>query len=68
LPAKRSRLSPAIETVPKHYESLFRNAPDTAGLCEAYAMKNDTVPDQKNRRVPTAFFWWTGQARRKSGR
>jgi nitric oxide reductase subunit B len=52
----------AIATVAAHYESLFGNDPATAGLREAYAMKNDTVPDAEHRRVLTAFFWWTAWA------
>jgi nitric oxide reductase subunit B len=52
----------AIATVSRHYESLFGNDPETAALREAYAMKNDTVPDPDNRRVLSAFFWWTAWA------
>jgi nitric oxide reductase subunit B len=49
----------AIEEVSAHYESLFANEPETAELREAYAMKNDTVPDAEHRRLLSAFFWWT---------
>jgi len=52
----------AIATVSEHYESLFGNDPATAVLREAYAMKNDTVPDAEHRRVLSAFFWWTAWA------
>ena len=52
----------AISNVAAHYESLFGNDPATATLREAYAMKNDTVPDADNRRALTAFFWWTAWA------
>ncbi len=52
----------AIETVAAHYRSLFGSDPQTATLREAYAMKNDTVPDAENRRALTAFFWWTAWA------
>jgi nitric oxide reductase subunit B len=52
----------AIATVAQHYRDLFGNEPSTAGLRESYAMKNDTVPDAENRRVLTAFFWWTAWA------
>jgi nitric oxide reductase subunit B len=31
-------------------------------LREAYAMKNDTVPDAAHRRALTGFFWWTAWA------
>ncbi len=52
----------AIETVAAHYRSLFGSDPGTAALREAYAMKNDTVPDAEKRRALTAFFWWTAWA------
>ena len=52
----------AILAVAAHYESLFGNDPATATLREAYAMKNDTVPDAGHRHVLTAFFWWTAWA------
>ena len=35
----------AMRTVAGHYQSLFSRDPATAGLREAYAMRNDTVPD-----------------------
>src|SRR6478735_2250623 len=52
----------ALSNVAAHYESLFGNDPTTAKLREAYAMKNDTVPDATHRRALTAFFWWTAWA------
>ncbi|UHQ20076.1 nitric-oxide reductase large subunit [Lysobacter sp. KIS68-7] len=52
----------AISNVAAHYESLFGNDPTTQKLREAYAMKNDTVPDAEHRRALTAFFWWTAWA------
>jgi nitric oxide reductase subunit B len=52
----------AIEAVAAHYRSLFSSDPETAPLREAYAMKNDTLPDAEHRRVLTAFFWWTAWA------
>jgi len=52
----------ALSNVAAHYESLFGNDPATAELREAYAMKNDTVPDPEHRRALTAFFWWTAWA------
>ena len=52
----------AVATVSAHYQNLFGNDPDTAGLREAYAMKNDTIPDSEHRRVLSAFFWWTSWA------
>jgi len=52
----------AISEVALHYENLFGNDPQTASLREAYAMKNDTVPNAENRRALGAFFWWTAWA------
>lgn len=52
----------AIGAVSAHYQSLFGNDPKTAELREAYAMKNNTVPDAEHRRVLSAFFWWTSWA------
>lgn len=52
----------AVSNVAAHYESLFGNDPANATLREAYAMKNDTVPDASHRRALTAFFWWTAWA------
>ena len=52
----------AIDNVGAHYVSLFGNDPATQELREAYAMKNDTVPDAEHRRALTAFFWWTAWA------
>ncbi|WP_342316856.1 nitric-oxide reductase large subunit [Lysobacter sp. FW306-1B-D06B] len=52
----------AIATVATHYQSLFGADPATAGLREAYAMRNDTVPDAEHRRQLTAFYWWTAWA------
>jgi nitric oxide reductase subunit B len=52
----------ALSNVAAHYESLFGNDPATQKLREAYAMKNDTVPDAGHRRALTAFFWWTAWA------
>jgi len=52
----------AIAAVSRHYEDLFGNDPATARLREAYAMKDDTVPDAGHRRALSAFFWWTAWA------
>ena len=52
----------AIAVVAEHYSKLFANDPDTAGLREAYAMKNDTVPDAAHRGALAAFYWWTAWA------
>ncbi|QIL20303.1 nitric-oxide reductase large subunit [Thermomonas sp. HDW16] len=52
----------AISQVAAHYSSLFSNDPATRELREAYAMKEDTVPDQEHRRAMTSFFFWTAWA------
>src|SRR5262249_5116148 len=52
----------AIAAVAGHYERLFGNDVGTAALRNAYAMKDDTVPDAGNRHELTAFFWWTSWA------
>jgi len=52
----------AMQSVASHYVSLFGNGADTATLREAYAMRNDTVPDASHRQALTAFFWWTAWA------
>jgi nitric oxide reductase subunit B len=52
----------AIAATSAHYESLFGDDPETFELRNAYAMKNDTVPDAEHRRVLAAFFWWTAWA------
>ncbi|EMO9597936.1 nitric oxide reductase large subunit [Pseudomonas aeruginosa] len=49
----------AIRQVAQHYVNLFGTDRTTAELREAYAMKNDTVPDPSHRQALTAFFWWT---------
>ena len=48
----------AIGVVGAHYQSLFSADPATGDLREAYAMRNDTVPDAEHRRQLTAFYWW----------
>jgi nitric oxide reductase subunit B len=52
----------AIAQVATHYTSLFSADPATAALREAYAMRENTVPDAEHRRQLTAFFWWTAWA------
>ncbi|HOC11960.1 MAG TPA: nitric-oxide reductase large subunit [Thermomonas sp.] len=52
----------AISNVAAHYESVFSNDPATHALREAYAMRENTVPDADNRRAMTAFFFWTAWA------
>lgn len=52
----------AMAQVSSHYQSLFGNDPATASLREAYAMRNDTVPDRLHRQALSAFIWWTSWA------
>jgi len=52
----------AVAQVAQHYIGLFGNDPATAELREAYAMKDDTVPDAEHRKALSAFFWWTAWA------
>jgi nitric oxide reductase subunit B len=52
----------AIGTVAAHFDRVFGNDPSAEALREAYAMKNDTVPDAEHRRAMTGFFWWTSWA------
>ncbi len=52
----------AIRQVSAHYESVFSNDPATQPLREAYAMREDTVPNADNRRAMSAFFFWTAWA------
>ena len=52
----------AVRQVAQHYVDLFGSDPATQELREAYAMKNDTVPDPEHRQAMTAFFWWTAWA------
>src|SRR5690606_24391117 len=46
----------------RHYQSLFGRDAETAELREAYAMRDDTIPEAEGRRLLTAFFWWTAWA------
>ena len=48
----------ATRIVAAHYASLFGIDPETAKLREAYAMRNNTVPDAEHRRMLTGFYWW----------
>ena len=52
----------AVALVAEHYERLFGNDPEMDSLRDAYAMKNNTVPDPGYRRALTGFFWWTSWA------
>ena len=52
----------AIAQVAAHYMSVFSNDPATADLREAYALREDPVPDQEHRRTMTGFFFWASWA------
>ena len=52
----------AISVVAAHYESLFSNDPATRELREAYAMREDTLPNADSRRAMTGFFFWAAWA------
>jgi len=52
----------AMALVTDHYAGLFGADPAYADLREAYAMKNDTVPDAGRRESLVAFYWWTAWA------
>ena len=52
----------AISVVAAHYESLFSNDPATRDLREAYAMREDTLPNADSRRAMTGFFFWAAWA------
>ena len=52
----------AISQVAAHYMSVFSNDPATAELREAYALRENPVPDMEHRRQMTAFFFWASWA------
>src|SRR3546814_710465 len=52
----------AIAQVAAHYMSVFSNDPATADLREAYALREDQVPDMEHRRMMTGFFFWASWA------
>ena len=52
----------AIRTVSTHYERLFGTDPAYHELRENYAMKENTIADAEDRRLLSAFFWWTAWA------
>ena len=52
----------AISQVAAHYMSVFSNDPATADLREAYALREDPVPDAEHRRLMTGFFFWASWA------
>jgi nitric oxide reductase subunit B len=58
----RADRAAAHSEVAAHYDALFGSDSALGSLREAYAMKNDTVPDAENRRVLAAFIAWTAWA------
>ncbi|MGN7725913.1 nitric-oxide reductase large subunit [Luteimonas sp. 22616] len=52
----------AISQVAAHYMSVFSNDPATAELREAYALRENPVPDLEHRRMMTGFFFWASWA------
>src|SRR3546814_8107713 len=52
----------AIAQVAAHYMSVFSNDTATADLREAYALREDPVPDMEHRRMMTGFFFWASWA------
>nr|HET7860204.1 nitric-oxide reductase large subunit [Caldimonas sp.] len=52
----------AIHAVAAHYEGLFGSDPKLATLRNQYAMTENALPDEENRRALTAFFFWSAWA------
>ena len=52
----------SIEGVAAYYDKLFGSAPELHKLREAYAMKEDTLPDADKRAKLNAFFFWSAWA------
>jgi len=52
----------AITQVAAHYESVFSNDPATAELREAYALRENPIPNPEYRRQMTGFFFWASWA------
>ncbi len=52
----------AISQVAAHYMSVFSNDPATRDLREAYAIRENPVPDAESRRLMTGFFFWASWA------
>jgi len=52
----------AIAQVAAHYMSVFSDDPASAGLREAYALRENPVPDAEQRRLMTGFFFWASWA------
>ena len=52
----------SIEGVAAYYDKLFGSDPELHKLREAYAMKEDTLPDADKRAKLNAFFFWSAWA------
>jgi nitric oxide reductase subunit B len=52
----------AIAAVAAHYDGLFGDDPELAGLREAYAMMQFPVPDPERRQLLGAFVFWSSWA------
>lgn len=52
----------AIGAVGQHYKGLFMNAPELAGLRDAYAIPANTIKDPHRADLMNAFFFWAAWA------
>lgn len=52
----------AIQTVAPYYITLYGDDPSMIKTREAFAMKNGTLPNEKDRQRLTNFFFWTAWA------
>ena len=52
----------AMSQVAAHYNSVFSNDPATADLREAYALRENPIPDEAHRMKMTGFFFWASWA------
>jgi len=52
----------AIASTAKHYDALFSNDQSLSALRESYALHENAIPDEADRRSLTAFFFWAAWA------
>jgi nitric oxide reductase subunit B len=52
----------AIDSVARHYDDLFGNAPALDATRERYAMVTNALPRAEDRRALTGFFFWSAWA------
>lgn len=52
----------AIAQVAAHYDRVFSDHPAATELREAYALRENPVPDAEHRRLMAGFFFWTSWA------